>query len=215
MHSWLPQMDLNDQSTLKLLERLWWILQPAYTDTSAHTETTDEFHGGNATKLTNITGQNKQNPTHRAETRHSSSSKSLAGFYTLKFSVSRRTELVPLINSSAFHRSDKRCNLCSKKPKSSVMERGRRRCITQVVMAGDSFLRPRQGIMSLQGAEKHFFQQPYSGSHSIFVSPRETLCVHSHVFSLHRHAHEEHCWHCQGTPSPLCPSRHISAVLSQ
>lgn len=29
-------MDLNDQSTLKLLEFLWWILQQAYTDTSAH-----------------------------------------------------------------------------------------------------------------------------------------------------------------------------------
>lgn len=36
--------------------------------------------------------QDKQNPTHRAETRDSSSSKSLADFYTLKFTVSHRTE---------------------------------------------------------------------------------------------------------------------------
>lgn len=124
-------------------------------------------------------------------------------------------ELVPLINSSPFHQADTKCNLCSKKPKCSVMERGRKRCITQVVTAGDNFLRPKEGIMSSQGAEQHFFQQLCRGPHCIFVSLRETLCLPSHVFSLCRHAHEDHCWHCKGTPSPLCPSRHILAVLPQ
>lgn len=63
-------------------------------------------------------------------------------------------DLAPLINSSAFHQSDKKCNLCSKKPKCSEMERGRRRCITQVVMAGDNFLRDPEKVLYLHRALK-------------------------------------------------------------
>lgn len=127
-------------------------------------------------------GKTKTNPTHRAETSHSSSSKSLVDFYTLKFTVSCRTEwnpweLVPLINSSAFHQSDTKHNLCSKKPKCSVMERGRRRCITQVVMAGDNFLRDPEKVLCLHRVLKNIYFNNHREAPTIFFCPSGKPCV--------------------------------------
>lgn len=89
-YSWPPQMYLNDQGTLREPKRQSWILHRAHTDTPPHSETMHTFHKGSALNTVKITL--KQTPTYRAKAIDSFSSKSLADFYTLKFTDSHRAE---------------------------------------------------------------------------------------------------------------------------
>lgn len=112
-------------------------------------------------------------------------------------------ELVPLINSSAFHQSDMKCNHCSKKPKCSVMGREEEEMHHPSSNGQRHFSGrdPGKALYLHRVAEKHCFQKPRRGFHGSFLYPREILHGHNHVLSLYRHTHED----CAGTANTGLP----------
>ena len=126
-------------------------------------------------------------------------------------------ELVPLINSSAFHQSDMKSNLCSKKPKCSVMEREEEE-IHHPSSDGWRYFSSRdpEKVLCLHRVLKSFAFSNHTEACTVFFSPPGKLCMCITVYFPHTGmAMRSTAGIANRSPSPLCPNRHILVALPQ
>lgn len=124
-------------------------------------------------------------------------------------------ELVPLINSSACHQSDMKCNLYSKSQNALWWRERRGRCITQVVMAGGIFLgKTQRRYYTFTRCWKAVFSNHTEAFAVFFSSPGKHVCITMYFSSADMPVRST-TGLADGSPSPLCPNREVLAALPQ